>query len=60
MKGPISYARKGGHHGYDPNQPEMYTGFIADGPDIRQGGVIPELTMVDIAPLVMKLLGVDF
>jgi arylsulfatase A-like enzyme len=60
LTGPASAFFKGGHHGYDPNQPEMYTGFIAAGPAIRKGGVIPELTVVDIAPLVMTLLGVDF
>jgi len=51
---------KGGHHGYDPNQPEMYTGFIAAGAGINRGLVIPELIVVDIAPMVMALLGVKF
>jgi hypothetical protein len=50
----------GGHHGYDPNFPEMYTGFIAAGAGIQNGMVIQELTVVDIAPLIMSLLGVDF
>lgn len=50
----------GGHHGYDPDNPEMYTGFIANGPDIRHGAFIPELTVTDIAPLVARLLGVPF
>jgi predicted AlkP superfamily pyrophosphatase or phosphodiesterase len=59
-RGPQSFYHFGGHHGYDPNQPEMYTGFIAAGPGIRLGGVIPELTVVDIAPIVMALLGVEF
>jgi predicted AlkP superfamily pyrophosphatase or phosphodiesterase len=60
IKGAISFAWFGGHHGYDPNQPEMYTGFIAAGAAIRKGSVISELTVVDISPLIMKLLGVDF
>ena len=60
MKGPVSFTRFGGHHGYDPNQPEMYTGFIAAGAGIHKGAVIPQLTVVDIAPLIMTLLGVDF
>jgi len=50
----------GGHHGYDPNLPEMYTGFIAAGAGIKKGGHIQTLTVTDIAPLIAKLLGVDF
>jgi len=51
---------KGGHHGYDPNFPEMYTGFIAAGAGINKGKVIDELCVTDIAPLIAKLLGIDF
>jgi predicted AlkP superfamily pyrophosphatase or phosphodiesterase len=50
----------GGHHGYDPNNPEMYTGFIAEGAGIIKGGHIRELREVDIAPLIAHLLGIDF
>lgn len=50
----------GGHHGYDPNLPEMYTGFIAAGAGIQKGGHITELCETDIAPLVYALLGIDF
>jgi predicted AlkP superfamily pyrophosphatase or phosphodiesterase len=50
----------GGHHGYDPNLPEMYTGFIAMGAGIRKGGVVTELCETDISPLVAALLGVSF
>lgn len=50
----------GGHHGYDPNLPEMYTGFIAAGAGIRPGGHIQSIRLVDIAPLIAKLLGIDF
>lgn len=50
----------GGHHGYDPNLPSMHTGFIAYGRGIRKSAVIPELTVVDIAPLIARLLGVGF
>jgi len=50
----------GGHHGYDPNLPEMYTGFIAEGAGIARGGHIHSLREVDIAPLVAALLGIDF
>jgi hypothetical protein len=50
----------GGHHGYDPNIPEMYTGFIAAGAGIRKGGKVKELSEQDIAPLIAELLGVEF
>lgn len=51
---------KGGHHGYDPNLPEMYTGFIAAGANVKKGNKIKELCVTDIAPLVAKLLGITF
>jgi predicted AlkP superfamily pyrophosphatase or phosphodiesterase len=50
----------GGHHGYDPNDSLMYTGFIAEGAGIRHGGVIQAICVTDIAPLVATLLGVSF
>jgi len=50
----------GGHHGYDPNEPQMYTGFIAWGAGVQKGQVIPELSEPDIAPLIATLLGVRF
>ncbi|HZY37574.1 MAG TPA: ectonucleotide pyrophosphatase/phosphodiesterase [Mucilaginibacter sp.] len=50
----------GGHHGYDPNIPDMYTGFIAEGAGIVKGGHIHELRVTDIAPLIAKLLGIQF
>jgi len=53
-------AAHGGHHGYDPRDPLMYTGFIAAGAGILQGGHIKELCVTDIAPLVARLLGVAF
>jgi predicted AlkP superfamily pyrophosphatase or phosphodiesterase len=56
----VFYPVHGGHHGYDPNLPEMYTGFIAAGPGVRVGGHIADLCVVDIAPLVAELLGVRF
>jgi len=58
--GDITFTVKGGHHGYDPNLPEMYTGFIATGSGIQKGTVIPEMTVTDIAPIIMQLLKVPF
>ena len=56
----VFYPVHGGHHGYDPELPCMYTGFIAAGPGIRKGGHINDLCVTDIAPLVAKLLGIAF
>lgn len=50
----------GGHHGYDPNIPQMFTGFIAYGANINKGGHIISLQEVDIAPLIAKLLNIEF
>lgn len=55
----VFIASKGGHHGYDPDQPDMWTGFIAAGAQINRGS-IHELTVTDIAPLVMQLLHIPF
>jgi predicted AlkP superfamily pyrophosphatase or phosphodiesterase len=50
----------GGHHGYDPAIPDMWTGFIAYGAGIIKGGYIKEMRVVDISPLIAKLLGIEF
>lgn len=50
----------GGHHGYDPNHPEMMTGFIAAGAGINKGVVIQDMCVTDIAPLIATLLGIEF
>jgi predicted AlkP superfamily pyrophosphatase or phosphodiesterase len=51
---------QGGHHGYDPNIPDMYTGFIIAGAGINNGKVLPELIVTDIAPIIAKLLDIEF
>lgn len=51
---------KGGHHGYDPDLPDMYTGFISAGAGIRKGAKIHELCVTDISPLIARLLGIAF
>jgi arylsulfatase A-like enzyme len=56
----VFYPVHGGHHGYDPDLPCMYTGFIAAGPGIRKAGRIGDLCVTDIAPLVAALLGIEF
>lgn len=49
---------KGGHHGYDPRMPEMWTGFIAAGAGIKKGKTIPEMKLTDIAGMIAGLLHV--
>lgn len=56
----VFVATSGGHHGYDPNIKDMYTGFIAYGAGIIKGGHIHELRVTDIAPLIAQLLGIAF
>ncbi|HEY8929816.1 MAG TPA: alkaline phosphatase family protein [Mucilaginibacter sp.] len=56
----VFYPTDGGHHGYDPSNQEMYTGFIAWGAGIVKGGHIDHLSEPDIAVLIAKLLVIDF
>ena len=51
---------KGGHHGYDPNIPQMFTGFIGYGKGLSKGKVIPFMGVEDTAPLIAALLGITF
>jgi hypothetical protein len=56
----VSKAPVGGHHGYDPNMAEMYTGFIGYGPGLSKGVTIPMMGVKDMAPLIATLLGLPF
>jgi predicted AlkP superfamily pyrophosphatase or phosphodiesterase len=56
----VFFPTTGGHHGYDPNIKEMWTGFIAAGAAVNRGGHIKEMAVVNIAPLIAKLLVVEF
>lgn len=53
-------ATNGGAHGYFPDFPEIQTGFIGYGLGFRKGAVIPVMKLEDIAPLVARLLNLDF
>lgn len=48
-----------GMHGYLPSVPAMATGFIMSGAGVRKGVQLPFVRMVDVAPTVAALLGVD-
>lgn len=57
--GEFMRAGKGGTHGFYPDFKEIQTGFVAFGYGIKKGVVIPQMALVDIAPLVSKLLGLN-
>jgi predicted AlkP superfamily pyrophosphatase or phosphodiesterase len=47
-----------GTHGFYPDHKQIQTGFVAFGPGLKKGAVIPVMNMVDIAPFIGKLTGV--
>lgn len=56
FKGEERTAGHGGTHGYFPDFKEIQTGFVAFGPGIKNGGIIPEMNVRDIASVVTQLL----
>jgi predicted AlkP superfamily pyrophosphatase or phosphodiesterase len=48
-----------GSHGFDPALTSMRTIFIARGPALRSGVVVPAIENVDVYPLLMSLLGLQ-
>jgi hypothetical protein len=48
-----------GAHGYDPRRPEMRASFIIRGPKIRRGKEIGLVRLLDVAPTVARVLGID-
>ncbi len=48
----------GGQHGYDPYDPDMRAVFVARGPSIRSGVVLPVFDNVDVYPLLARITGV--
>lgn len=58
-KGPFAKHINRGTHGYYPDFAEIQTGFVAFGPSLRKGGVIPVMETVDVAALVAALLHLD-
>ncbi len=47
-----------GSHGFDPLSREMRAIFIARGPALRKGVVLPPLDNVDVYPLLARLVGI--
>lgn len=60
VNGEVVKDSRGGTHGYFPDFPGIQTGFIVSGPYVRKGTVLPVIEMVEIAPFIARLLGVDF
>jgi predicted AlkP superfamily pyrophosphatase or phosphodiesterase len=58
--GDLIRASSGGTHGFFPDFKEIQTGFVVFGKGIKKGAVVPEMGLQDIAPLIAKLLNIDF
>jgi hypothetical protein len=58
--GPAILPGSGGAHGYFPDLDEVHTGFVAWGSGVAAGRVVPLMGLVDVAPVVAALLGLDF
>jgi predicted AlkP superfamily pyrophosphatase or phosphodiesterase len=50
-------AREGGNHGWDPTYPSMHAIFVASGPGIPAGKVIPSFENIEIYPWLTEILG---
>lgn len=60
LDGPAVEATKGATHGYLPDaHPHIYTGLLASGAGLHPGRRAAELRLVDVAPLVAELLGLE-
>lgn len=49
----------GGNHGFFPDYPELHTGFVAAGAAIARGRRIERMELVDVAPTIAMLLGLE-
>jgi predicted AlkP superfamily pyrophosphatase or phosphodiesterase len=48
-----------GHHGYAASDPDMNTMFLAWGYGIRAGATLDRMSMLDVAPTLAALLGLE-
>ena len=53
----IEKPERGGSHGHDPNLPNLHAVFVAWGAGIRPGVKLEEISNLDVAPTIAKLLG---
>ncbi|MFY0255179.1 alkaline phosphatase family protein [Chitinophaga sp. 30R24] len=56
MKGSFERPVKRGTHGFFPDFKEIQTGFVAYGPGLGKGIVIPEMSLTNVAAIVASLL----
>lgn len=56
---PAVRPRRGASHGGLPDQPQLASGLVAWGAGIRPRGRVERLTLLQIAPLVSELLGLE-
>jgi predicted AlkP superfamily pyrophosphatase or phosphodiesterase len=49
----------GGMHGWDPFLPAMHGIFMASGPGLRGGAIVPAFESIHVHPLVAHLLGIE-
>jgi hypothetical protein len=59
-KGPSEQPNPGMSHGHHPENRDMDTGLVAAGAGIRAGAAAPVLPLTALAPLVARLLGLEF
>lgn len=57
--GPVVGPKKGGAHGFFPEETDIQTGFIIAGAGVKNGVVLDLIGLEDVAPTVAKLLGID-
>jgi predicted AlkP superfamily pyrophosphatase or phosphodiesterase len=53
----IEKPERGGSHGHDPNLPDLHALFVGWGDGIKPGVKLGEISNVDVAPTIAKLLG---
>jgi len=49
-----------GNHGFYPDHAAIRTGLVACGPGLRKGVLVPEMNVVDVCPLIVRLAGIPF
>ncbi len=54
----VPSAERGGH-GFDPSRPALHASFIAAGPHVTRRGSIGTIKMIQVAPTIARILGVQ-
>lgn len=49
-----------GAHGFYPDHKEIETGFVAAGPGVKKGVVIPKMKLLDVAPFIVQSANLTF